>query len=83
MARLRKEAAGKKVMGSSSAGRTRRKATAGRPVRRPVDISSGSGLILGLTALSLRLRRMPMTPVMKSKFPRSCSNFLSFFSPFC
>jgi hypothetical protein len=42
MARLRKEAAGKKAMGSSSAGRVRRKATTGRPVRRPVDISSGS-----------------------------------------
>jgi hypothetical protein len=47
MARLRKEAAGKKVMGSSSAGRTRRKTTAGRPVRRPVDISSGSGSDFG------------------------------------
>jgi hypothetical protein len=47
MARLRKEAAGKKAMGSSSAGRTRRKATAGRPVRRPVDISSGSGSDFG------------------------------------
>jgi hypothetical protein len=43
MARLRKEAAGKKAMGSSSGARVRRKATAGRPVRRPVDISSGSG----------------------------------------
>jgi hypothetical protein len=43
MARLRKEAAGKKAMGSSSGGRVRRKATAGRPVRRPLDISSGSG----------------------------------------
>jgi hypothetical protein len=30
-------------MGSSSGGRVRRKATAGRHVRRPVDISSGSG----------------------------------------
>jgi hypothetical protein len=47
MARLRKEAAGKKAMGSSSAGRTRRKATAGRPVRRHVDISSGSGSDFG------------------------------------
>jgi hypothetical protein len=47
MARLRKEAAGKRAMGSSSAGRTRRKATAGRPVRRPVDISSGSGFDFG------------------------------------
>jgi hypothetical protein len=47
MARLGKEAAGKKAMGSSSAGRTRRKATAGRPVRRPVDISSGSGSDFG------------------------------------
>jgi hypothetical protein len=47
MARLRKEAAGKKAMGSSSAGRTRRKATARRPVRRPVDISSGSGSDFG------------------------------------
>jgi hypothetical protein len=43
MARLRKEVAGKKAMGSSSGARVRRKATAGRPVRRPVDISSGSG----------------------------------------
>ena len=43
MARLKKEAAGKKAKGFSSAGRARRKATAGRPVRRPVDISSGSG----------------------------------------
>jgi hypothetical protein len=43
MARLRKEAGGKKAMGSSSAGRVRRKVTAGRPIRRPVDISSGSG----------------------------------------
>jgi hypothetical protein len=43
MARLRKEAAGKKAMGSSSTGRVRRKVTTGRPVRRPVDISSGSG----------------------------------------
>jgi hypothetical protein len=47
MARLRKEAPGKKAMGSSSAGRVRRKATAGRPVRRPVDISSGSGSDFG------------------------------------
>jgi hypothetical protein len=47
MARLRKEAAGKKAMGSSSAGRTRRKETTGRPVRRPVDISSGSGSNFG------------------------------------
>jgi hypothetical protein len=47
MARLRKEAVGKKAMGSSSAGRTRRKATAGRLVRRPVDISSGSGSDFG------------------------------------
>jgi hypothetical protein len=47
MATLGKKAAGKKAMGSSSAGRTRRKATAGRPVRRPVDISSGSGSDFG------------------------------------
>jgi hypothetical protein len=47
MDRLKKEAAGKRAMGSSSAGRTRRKATAGRPVRRPVDISSGSGSDFG------------------------------------
>jgi hypothetical protein len=47
MARLRKEAAGKKAMGSSSGGRVRRKATAGRPVRRPIDLSSGSGSDLG------------------------------------
>jgi hypothetical protein len=47
MARLRKEAAGKRAMGSSSAGRTRRKATAGRPVRRPVDISYGCGSDFG------------------------------------
>jgi hypothetical protein len=45
MARLRKEAAGKKAMGSSSSGaRLRRKAAAGRPVRRPIDLSSGSDL---------------------------------------
>jgi hypothetical protein len=47
MARLRKEAAGKKAMGSSSGGRVRKKATAGRPVRRPVDISSRSGSDFG------------------------------------
>jgi hypothetical protein len=47
MARLKKEAAGKRAMGSSSASRARRKATAGRPVRRPVDISSGSGSDFG------------------------------------
>jgi hypothetical protein len=47
MARLRKEAAGKKAMGSSFAGRVRRKATAGRPVRRPMEISSGSGSDFG------------------------------------
>jgi hypothetical protein len=47
MARLRKEAAGKRAMGSSSGGRVRRKATTGRPVRRPVDISSGSGSAFG------------------------------------
>jgi hypothetical protein len=80
MARLRKEAASKKAMGSSSGARVKRKATAGRPVRRPIDISSELALILGLTTLSLRLRRMPLTPVMKSNFPRSCSNFLSSFS---
>jgi hypothetical protein len=34
-------------MGSSSGGRVRRKATAGRPVRRPIDLSSGSGSDLG------------------------------------
>jgi hypothetical protein len=47
MDRLRREAAGKRAMGSSSVGRSRRKATAGRPVRRPVDISSGSGSDFG------------------------------------
>jgi hypothetical protein len=47
MARLRKEAVGKRAMGSSSGGRVRRKATAGRPVRRPVDISPGSGSDFG------------------------------------
>jgi hypothetical protein len=47
MDRLKKEAAGKGAMGSSSAGRARRKATAGRPVRRPVDISYGSGSDFG------------------------------------
>jgi hypothetical protein len=47
MARLRKEAAGKKAMGSSSGVRVRRKVTAGRPVRRPIDLSSGSGSDLG------------------------------------
>jgi hypothetical protein len=47
MARLRREAARKRAMGSSSAGRARRKATAGRPVKRPVDISSGSDSVFG------------------------------------
>jgi hypothetical protein len=47
MARLRKEAAGKKDMGSSSGARVRRKATARRPVRRPIDLSSGSGSDFG------------------------------------
>jgi hypothetical protein len=47
MARLKKEAAGKRAMGSSSADRARRKATVGRPVKRPVDISSGSGSDFG------------------------------------
>jgi hypothetical protein len=47
MARLRKEAADKKAMGASSGVRVRRKATAGRPIRRPIDISSESGSDLG------------------------------------
>jgi hypothetical protein len=47
MDRLKKEAAGKRAMGSSSTSRKRRKATAGRPVRRPVDISSGSSSDFG------------------------------------
>jgi hypothetical protein len=47
MARLRKEAAGKKAMGSSSGVRVRRKVTVGRPIRRPIDLSSGSGSDLG------------------------------------
>jgi hypothetical protein len=47
MARLRKEAAGKKAMDSSSSVRVRRKATAGRPVRRPIDISSESASDFG------------------------------------
>jgi hypothetical protein len=47
MSRLRKEAAGKKAMGSSSGARVRRKATTGRPVRRPIDLSSGSGSDFG------------------------------------
>jgi hypothetical protein len=47
MDRLKKEAAGKRAMGSSSAAKEIRKATAGRPVRRPVDISSGSGSDFG------------------------------------
>jgi hypothetical protein len=47
MARLRKEADGKKAMGSSSGARVRRKTTAGRPVRRPIDLSSGSGSDFG------------------------------------
>jgi hypothetical protein len=46
MARLRKEAAGKKAMGTSTPVRARR-ATAGRPVRKSVDISSGSDTDLG------------------------------------
>jgi hypothetical protein len=82
MARLRKEVAGKKAMGTSSGVRVRRKATAGRPVRRPIDIPLNRALILGLTALSLRLKRMPLTPVMKSNFSRSSSNFLSSFLSF-
>jgi hypothetical protein len=79
MARLRKEAAGKKAMGTSSGVRS-----GGRPLLE--DLSEGLltfplnlALILGLTALSLRLKRMPLTPVMKSNFPRSSSNFLSSF----
>jgi hypothetical protein len=47
MARPRKEAAGKKAMGSSSSARIRRNATAGRPVRRPIDLSPGSGSDFG------------------------------------
>jgi hypothetical protein len=47
MDRLKKEPAGKRAMDASSAGRARRKATAGRPVRRPVDISSGSSSNFG------------------------------------
>jgi hypothetical protein len=47
MAKLRKEAAGKRAMGSSSGGRVRRKDTAGRPVRRFVDISFGSSSDFG------------------------------------
>jgi hypothetical protein len=47
MARLRKKAVVKKAMGTSTFGRVRRKATAGRPVRRPVGISSGSNSDLG------------------------------------
>jgi hypothetical protein len=47
MARLRREAAGKKSMGSSSGARVRRKATAGRPARRPIDLSSRSGSDFG------------------------------------
>jgi hypothetical protein len=47
MDRLKKEAAGKRAMGSSSVGRTRRKATGWRPIRRPVDISSVSGSDFG------------------------------------
>jgi hypothetical protein len=46
-ARLKKEAAGKRAMRSSSGGRVRRKATAGRPIRSPVDISSRSGSDFG------------------------------------
>jgi hypothetical protein len=42
MARLRKEAAGKKAMETPTPVRARRKATAGRSVRRPADLSSGS-----------------------------------------
>jgi hypothetical protein len=47
MARLKREAAGKKSMGSSSGARVRRKATAGRPARRPIDLSSVSGSDFG------------------------------------
>jgi hypothetical protein len=46
MARLRKEAARKKAMGTSIPVRARKKATAGRPVRRPADLPSGSDIEL-------------------------------------
>jgi hypothetical protein len=48
MARLRKEAAGKKAMGTPTLVRARRKTTAGRSVRRPTDLSSGSDTNLEL-----------------------------------
>jgi hypothetical protein len=51
MARLRKEAVGKKAMGTSTSGKARRKATAVRPVRRPIDISSGSDSDLGTDSI--------------------------------
>jgi hypothetical protein len=47
MARLRKEVAGNKAMGSSSGARVRRKATTARPIRRPIDLSSRSGSDFG------------------------------------
>jgi hypothetical protein len=83
MARLRKEAAGKRAMGSSSAGRTRRKTTARRPVKSLWTYLLDLALTLDLTALSLRLRRMPLIPVMNSDSlgPILISSLLFF--PFC
>jgi hypothetical protein len=48
MAKQRKEAAGKKAMGTPTPVRVRRKATVGRFVRRPTDLSSGSNTELEL-----------------------------------
>jgi hypothetical protein len=42
MVRLRKEPAGKKAMETPTPVRARRKATAGRSIRRPADLSSES-----------------------------------------
>jgi hypothetical protein len=47
MAKLRKEVVGKKAMGTPIPVRARRKVTAGRSVRRPADLSSGSDTDLG------------------------------------
>jgi hypothetical protein len=48
MVRLRKEAAGKKAMGTPTPVRVRRKSTAGRSVKRPANLSFGSDTDLGL-----------------------------------
>jgi hypothetical protein len=54
MARLRKEAAREKAMGTPTLVRARRKAIAGRSVMRPADLSSGSDTDLGNESDSTR-----------------------------